>query len=169
MDLPVAHSTEIKRLQLSGHLEEKSATITIKGKEVLVEAHKLFTRTTKDIMDSLGDDFTANVLKYRELFPKGANTGRTLRSSVNDIIPRMRWFMQTYPQYTWENILNATTKYINNLSESSKLEFCKTASYFIKKDDKNKMTVSSLAEWCEAEIDTDIEGENPITMFNKLL
>lgn len=169
MDLPVAHSTEIKRLQLSGHLEPNSMALTLKGKELVIEACKLFTRTTKDIMDSLGDDFNANVLKYRELFPKGSNSGRTLRSSINDLIPRMRWFMQTYPQYTWENILNATTKYITSLTESNKMEFCKTAAYFIKKDDKNKMTVSSLAEWCEAEVDTDIEEENPITMFNKLL
>jgi hypothetical protein len=168
-NLPVAHSTEIKRLQLSGHLHPGKLEITSKGKEFLIEAAKLNIRTTKQIMDSLGDDFSDNILKYRELFPKGAVAGRTLRSSSQDISQRMKWFMQTYPQYTWENILNATENYLKNLNENGKMEYCKTASYFIKKDDKNKMTVSSLAEWCEAEIDQEPEPENPIALFNKLL
>ena len=168
-DLPVAHSTEIKRLQLSGHLHPTKLEVTSKGKEFLIEAAKLSIRTTKQLIDSLGDDFGANILKYRDLFPKGAIVGRTLRSSAQDISQRMKWFMQTYPQYTWENILNATENYLRNLSENNKMEYCKTASYFIKKDDKNKMTVSSLAEWCEAETDPNTEPENPIALFNKLL
>lgn len=168
-DLPVAHSTEIKRLQLSGHLHPGKLEITSKGKEFLIEAAKLSIRTTKQIMDSLGDDFSINILKYRDLFPKGAVAGRTLRSSTQDISQRMKWFMQTYPQYTWDNILAATENYLRNLNENNKMEYCKTASYFIKKDDKNKMTVSSLAEWCEAETDQEPEPENPITLFNKLL
>lgn len=161
----MAHSTEMHKLKLAGFLDAQSRPTPL-AKELLIETAKLHLRKMKDVTASLGDDFADNVGRYRKLFPPGMISGRQLRNSVADLTPRMAWFTKTYPQYTWENILSATQKYIDSLVGD--YTYCKSAAYFIKKDDKNKTSLSLLATWCEAELDDD-NTESVSIGFNKLV
>jgi hypothetical protein len=153
------------KLKLQGFLDEQSRP-TAEAKLLLIEAAKLHLRKIKDVTTSLDESFQENIAKYRKLFPAGVVAGKQLRNSANDLVPRMVWFQKTYPQYTWENILSATEKYIQSLGTD--YTYCKTAAYFIKKDDKNKSSISLLATWCEAELDDD--NHVPVNIgFNRLV
>lgn len=129
--------------------------MTKEAKVLLTEASKLFLKNAKDIHDELGTEFAKNVKKYRDLFPAGIQHGRALRTSTTDLAPRFVWFFKTFPAITWDMIFRATESYIDSFGRD--LTYCKNSSYFIKKDDKSKSTISDLATWCEnlEEIDVD--------------
>lgn len=154
------------KLKLLGYLDDNH-NLTPAAMNVLIEIESSLGQTKEGKTLGADDLFKANVAKYRELFPKGVVNGRVLRNGSVDLISRMLWFFQTYPQYSWDMVLNATQSYINSLGTD--LTYCKTSKYFIKKDDKNKLTISLLAEWCEAELDEDREEVSPIIGFNKLV
>lgn len=145
-DLP-GQSAEITRLKHYGYLTKEDGKLTDAAKLILVEASKLFNRNVKNLHDELDKEFTSNVKRYRDLFPAGIQHGRALRTSATDLSPRFVWFFKTYPVITWDMIFRATEKYIDSFGRD--LTYCKNSSYFIKKDDKNKSTISDLATWCE--------------------
>jgi hypothetical protein len=58
------------------------------------------------------------------------------------------WFFKEYPEYTWEDVFTATTRYVEPFEESSDYTYMQTSRYFIKKDDKSKNTISTLAGIC---------------------
>ena len=45
-------------------------------------------------------------------------------------------------------MLNATKKYLESFEQSNDYTYAQTSKYFIKKDDKNKSTTSTLASMC---------------------
>jgi hypothetical protein len=163
MDLNLAYSTEMHRLKLQGFLDEKS-NLTEKGIMVLNQINKVEPKKTNK--EAITADFKSNLLKYRELFPTTKEAGRPVRSTLVDLEPRMQWFFRTYTEYTWDMVLNATQKYIE--SQSGDYRYCMTSAYFIKKDDKNRSTLSTLATWCEAENDEQPDS-NPFVGFNRLV
>jgi hypothetical protein len=134
----------------------------------LIETNRLQLKQVKSINDELDANFRENVETYRALFPKGVVDGKALRSSLTDLVPAFIWFFKVYPQFSWENVLNATKLYLE--SHQGNFTYCKTAVYFIKKQDKSKNYISLLATWCEAEIDNNEElPKNVIDDFNKLV
>lgn len=165
MDLQLAYSTEMHRLKLQGFLDEKS-NLTDKSIKVLNQAAVIEPKKSKGVKEVITQDFKQNLLKYRELFPTTKDAGRPVRSTMVDLEPRMQWFFRTYSDYTWDMILNATRKYIE--SQSGDYRYCMTSAYFIKKDDKNRSTLSTLATWCEAENDEQPDS-NPFVGFNRLV
>lgn len=127
--------------------------MTQEGRLFLSEINKIHLKQVKSINDELDVDFRDNVNIYRLLFPKGIVDGKALRSSTNDLVPMFIWFFKTFPQFSWENVLNATRLYLD--SHQGNYTYCKTAAYFIKKQDKSKNYISLLATWCEAEGEAD--------------
>lgn len=166
IELPIPDKTEMHRLHLLKYLDDQY-NITESGKMLLIDIERHFIKKSKDVVESdIEQEFKENVKKYIHLFPGGIVGGKALRGSINQITPRLAWFMKTYPEYNWDTIHLATEKYIESLDN---MTYCKTAGYFIKKDDKNKATTSLLADWCEAVRDiVEEEKKNPIVGFNKL-
>lgn len=165
MDLNLAYSTEMHKLKLLGFLDEKS-NLTDKAIKVMNAASGIEPKKTKALKEAVTAGFKENLLKYRDLFPTTKEAGRPVKSTVVDLEPRMQWFFRSYPDYTWEMVLNATKKYIE--SQNGDYRYCMTSAYFIKKDDKNRSTLSTLATWCEAEND-EPPIVNPFVGFNRLV
>lgn len=165
IELPISHTTECQKLKILGYLDS-SSNLTEKGKQVfdVIENYKSDKKVppVKNI-----EEFKDNVSIYREIFPKGVVDGKPLRGSPSEIAPRILWFFNTYPQYTWDHVLKATQSYIDSFGAD--FTYCKTSIYFIKKEDKNKNTTSVLADWCEAELDELKESPRPILGFNRLV
>jgi len=168
MTLPIGHSTEMHRLKLQGYLDENS-NITPIAKTILVDLSKhYFVKTKEPKQVVLAEGFKDNVAKYRELFPSERTSGRALRNPINELEKKMLWFNQNYPQYDWETILKATSRYISSLDGDYK--FCQCSTYFIRKmDNGSKNFISNLATWCENIMESDNdERDHPIMDFNRL-
>lgn len=88
------------------------------------------------------DDF---IEQYRNLF-KAVDV--TKAGDRPTIIKKMKRFMEEYPQYTKEQILEATRAYIDDyLMNNTSLQFLQNAKYFIKKE--RNPAGSKLLEWLE--------------------
>lgn len=74
-------------------------------------------------------------------------SGKPARCSVIDLKKRFDWFTSQY-DYDWDVILKATENYIKHFEEKD-YKFMQTSGFFIKKADKEKISASSLSEWCE--------------------
>lgn len=165
IELAIADKTESYKLQLLQYVDNQS-NLTEKGKKVLIEIERYLIQKTTTTVTDIETDITENIKKYISIFPAGIVEGKALRTSPKAIMPRIKWFLNLYPEYTWDTIFNATKKYIESIDN---MTYCKTASYFIKKEDKNRTVISLLADWCEAIKDIKNEEENnPIRNFNKL-
>lgn len=165
-DLPVPKSAELFKLKQANLIGE-DGNITIEGKSVIIEATKLYLKQVKSIKDELDDDYKSNVEKYRDLFPSGVVSGKRLKSTTSELTNRFIWFFKTYPQFSWNTILQATTDYLD--SKAGDMKFCRNASYFIKKSE-NGSIISDLASWCEAYEEEQKENEKRMpSTFNKLL
>lgn len=138
------------------------------AKSLLANAKKIFSKGRKR-EDGFDKEFIEKLAEYRNLFPTSKAAGKIVRSSVVDLHQRMTWFVSTYPEYTWDIILSATKKYIE--SHNGDYKYCMTSAYFIKKDDKNKASLSLLSSWCEAESEDDAQDQTPSTIlgFNRLV
>jgi len=166
LDLTIPYSAEITRLKHNGFLDENT-NLTNEAKIILIEAARIFIKQSKTVHDELGADFTENVKKYRETFPPGLKSNRMLRTGITDLSPRFVWFFKTYPQITWEQVFLATEKYVESFGKD--LTYCKSASYFIKKDDKTRNSISDLATWCEGLTEEDSEPSGDFGGFYEVL
>lgn len=111
------------------------------------------------IEETQDEDFNTFCDNYRLIFPKGLlPSGKGAKSSLLEVRQKMRWFLQTH-DFTKEQILSATQKYVDHFRNQS-YKYMQTASYFIYKDDKNKIRQSVLAEWCENSETTIENNEN---------
>lgn len=166
VELPISVGTEIKKLQLMEMLSPDLA-LTDEAKLLLIEAEQIFIRAAKK--NTVTPEFKEKLLEYRNLFPTTKAAGKLVRNAVQDLEQRMGWFIKTYPDYSWEIILNATRKYVE--SHNGDYKYCMTSAYFIKKDDKNKASLSLLSSWCEAELEEDSQDQTPpaILGFNRLV
>lgn len=82
--------------------------------------------------------------KIRNLFPAGIKTGGYyVRGSVSSIEAKLKKFNKKFPQYSEEDIINATKNYIDRKRKEN-WNMIKTAENFIFKDE-----VSILAAECE--------------------
>lgn len=87
-------------------------------------------------------DLTSLITSYRELF---INVDKSLRGDVPTISNKFKIFFKTYPQYSSDNILEATELYLNHCIENG--IFIQNANYFIHK--KTNPTGSKLLQWLE--------------------
>jgi hypothetical protein len=151
----ISFTHEQYKLSLSGFLEEKienkiiSYSITSKGYLIVHEADVYICnlKTVKKVSKVDYDDWANNITIYNNMFPKGKKKGCTVsfRTNPKELYDKFKWFFTEYPEYTWEDVLDATEKYLLEFDESCDYTYAQTSKYFIKKDDKNKVTTSTLA------------------------
>lgn len=131
-----------------GYLHNDSS-ITTEGKKIISTLNNYFTvnkkKTNKQLM---GTSASSNVDKYRDIFPKGKlPSGVPARNNIKILTENFRWFFAEY-DYSWEEILKATRMYVNEYQKNNYL-YMVNSQYFISKQDKHKVKVSKLADYCD--------------------
>ena len=144
---------EQHRLELTGFLySEKVDGITVykitnEGLHLLRESEKIVSDTKskkKNIPFTEWEDF---IKRYNEIFPaeKKPGTKYYFRTAPKELFSRFKWFFLEYPEYTWEDVFKATVRYVKAHVDDNDYTYMQLNKYFIKKDDKNRSTTSSLA------------------------
>ena len=142
------------RLEITGHLKEEKLELgiiyklTAKGEALLQEADLIMQRTKRTPKAKVTlAEWEHYITEFNSLFPRGKKEGTSVsfRTNPRELMERFVWFFKEYPEYTWEQVLEATRKYTDTFDESTGYTYMQTSKYFIKKDDKNKSTSSTLA------------------------
>lgn len=132
-----------------GFLKE-NGILTDKGLSILDEFEIFLVKSKKKVTSSvLGNNFLEKINEYRNLFPSmKLPSGVLARQSVQELKDKFIWFFKNYPEYTWEDVLDATDAYIFEKSKSN-YQFMSNSSFFIQKTDiKSKVNSSPLADCC---------------------
>jgi hypothetical protein len=83
------------------------------------------------------------------MFPqKKLPSGRYARQPVKDIKDAFTWFFRNYPEYTWEDVLDATHYYIFMASQKDYLYMMDSLYFISKTDNMTKNIRSALASAC---------------------
>ena len=124
---------------------------------ILEEFHTFTTKKKKEVVKTvLGEEFLKNVNLYREQFPaKRLPTKEYGRQSVEELKDKFVWFFKTYPQYTWELVIDAANYYVYlKAQQPVPYEYMMNSSYFIKKTNPvTKEVRSALADACQELLD----------------
>lgn len=123
--------------------------LTESGEKIVNELEKYYGhRTKKSNKKVMGSQFESMITKYRELFPKKKlPSGKLARNNIKTLTENFKWFFGTY-DYSWDEILKATKRYIKEYREKD-WQYMKTSQYFISKQDKHKIKISELADYCD--------------------
>lgn len=166
--------TELSRLERAGMIRLKDVVpsdrdkmvsvrqyeITSKGLMLLEEAEKVCGKPVKTKTVDQTEEYRPYIEEFRKLFPGGKQGSKPYRSNFNDCYPRFVWFFEKYPQFSWKEVLDATRQYVQSTMDTSDgARYLKTAGYFIKKQDSEKMNVSNLADWCQMLVDGDLQED----------
>ena len=133
-----------------GLINDKGA-LTYQAMTILEEFETYLVKTKKKIATSvLGDNFLDKIKEYREIFPAGFLPHKEIaRQSVQELKDKFIWFFKTYPDYSWDEVLEATN-YYKYIKSKDNYQFMATSSYFIQKTDlKTKLVKSILADYCQ--------------------
>lgn len=127
----------------------KTFSITTKGEELISEVESYFkVQKKKTTVAIMGTDFTENLIKYNELFPKlKLPSGKLARAAVKNLETNFRWFFENH-DYPWNIIFKATALYVDEYGNKG-WKFMRTSMYFIKKQESDKSITSDLADYCE--------------------
>lgn len=150
---------EQHRLELTGHLKssvEKGVTVyklTTEGLHLIRESEKILgkLKLEKSKPKVPFSEWEEQIVKFNKMFPAGKKAGSTVyfRTSPKELFSRFKWFFLEYPEYTWDDVMTATTKYVTTYeNEGGDYTYMQTSKYFIKKDDQNRNTTSNLATLC---------------------
>lgn len=92
--------------------------------------------------------------KLKELFPEGRkeSTPYYWRGNSKEIEAKLTEFLKKNPNYTEEQILNATQRYLNAYKSQSDYRYMQLLKYFIEKDG-NSTLLTFLENYSEAEAD----------------
>lgn len=150
----VNYKHEQYRLEITGHLKEEKLelgtiyTPTAKGEALLREADLILQRAKRSPKAKVSyAEWERYITEFNSLFPKGKKEGTSIsfRTNPKELMDRFVWFFKEYPDYTWQQVLEATRKYADTFDESTGYTYMQTSKYFIKKDDKTRSTSSTLA------------------------
>lgn len=101
------------------------------------EAYEFFNTSKVDI--------EALALEMRALFPAGVKTGGySVKSHPRTIEVKLKKFLKEYPKFTKQNILDATTNYINDRRKYN-WAYMKAIHYYISKDGISTLAADCLA------------------------
>jgi len=131
----VATTEMILNLEAKGFVKDLPEGITLRKKTL-----DLFNVAVPIKTSSL-EEFVEN---YRNLFPSGVKSGnRLVKGDKHGCLTKLKTFSIKYPEYTKEDILEATKVYID-LCRKRNYDKMTSADYFIEKD-----KLSMLASYCE--------------------
>lgn len=136
--------------QKRGHLDQ-NGNLTLDAINILDEFESLLVKTKKIVASEvLGTDSAGYIEEYRKIFPaKRVPRVGLLRQTPQELKDKFIWFFKTYPQFTWEDVLDGTDYYIH-LKEEENWEYITTSSYFIQRTDNlTKTSRSLLADYCQ--------------------
>lgn len=152
-------SLEKVKLENADLIEEDR--VTIKGNLLLTEIETYFKRRKKkSSLDLMGQNFSKNIERYLEIFPKfKLPSGKYARSNKRTIENNFRWFFENY-DYEWDTILQATVKYVTEY-ELNNFKYMRTSQYFIRKQNTDKTYDSELADYCEIILNGDDDYDTP--------
>jgi hypothetical protein len=140
----------IKSLETKGYVKDLESGITLRKKAI-----DLFKTTSIPTKPKDLDDF---VDKYRLLFPSGVKSGnRLVKGDRIGCLTKLKAFKVKYPEYTQDDILEATKVYID-ICRKRNFDKMTSADYFIEKD-----KISQLASYCE---DIKTRGSQQISFTN---
>lgn len=141
----------IESLEKKGFVKDSSDGITLRKKAI--DLFKTDSIPTKKA------DFEEFVEKYRSLFPAGVKSGgRLVKGDRLGCINKLKSFKNKYPEYTQNDILEATKVYID-ICRRKNYDRMTCADYFIEKD-----KLSQLASYCE---DIKIRGDKVVERRNQ--
>ena len=143
---------EVKNLIAKGFVSKEEGSphiITNKGKLLITKYNNYFVRAKKKTnIQLMGKDFNDKIEAYRKIFPAGKiPSGKPARQNVKALSESFRWFFEQY-DYTWEEIMKATSMYVNEYRSTEYL-YMQTSQYFISKQDKFKVKTSALSDYCD--------------------
>lgn len=143
---------ELRCLLTDGWITEDADKLTYKLTPEAItfvnQVESFFSVTKKKTNNQImGQDYTAKVAEFLEIFPKmKLPSGKFARSDKKNIETALRWFIQTY-SYDWNIILTATKMYVDDY-ERVNYKYMQTSQYFIRKQNPDKSWASELANWC---------------------
>lgn len=143
---------ELRCLLTDGWITENDDKLTYKltpeAMTFVNQVESFFSVTKKKTNNQImGQDYTAKVAEFLEIFPKmKLPSGKFARSDKKNIETALRWFIQTY-NYDWNIILTATKMYVDDY-ERVNYKYMQTSQYFIRKQNPDKSWASELANWC---------------------
>ena len=162
---------EQHKLALNGYLNENydtttesvSYSLTKKATDTIKKCDEYFkTSVVKKSKNTVKfEDWQDNIKIFNELFPKGRKQGSTVsfRSTPKELFEKFKWFFAEYPEYDWDLVFKVTSNYIDEFDEQGDYTYMQTSKYFVKKDDKNKVTTSTLANLCYSYLEGDEEAK----------
>lgn len=123
----------------------------------IVLADELIADSEKNIVDK-EDSIKELADKLRSIYPEGKMEGTSYyyRCNKADIIRKLKSFFRRYGEYTSEQIIEATQRYINSFNGN--YTYLRLLKYFIWKDenkDGETLQVSQLADWIENKNETN--------------
>lgn len=128
----------------------KKYHVSTKGREKALE---LLADSQKEILTR--EEAIAKLAdQLKEIYPKGkmAGTSYYYRCNKTDIIRKLKSFFRRYGNYTDEQVLDATKRYVDSFN--GKYAYLRLLKYFIWKDevkDGETISTSQLADWIENE------------------
>jgi hypothetical protein len=152
-------TVELYKLKTLGFVEEKIENeyknfyLTSKAESLLkeLEVFEASDSKTKSKPEKISfSEWEENIVAFNNKFPKGKKPGTALsfKTTPKELFERFKWFFSEYPEYTWEDVMKATDRYVKTFEEQNDYSYMQLSKYFIKKDDKNKSTTSTLATVC---------------------
>lgn len=158
------HKYEQYKLERNGFLIADNSTgnpvykISSKGFDLLKQVDEIYStglaNTTKPEAkkkkQNKFEEWEQQLTTYNELFPKGKKQGTSVsfRTTPKELCERFQWFFEKYPEYTWEQVLEATKIYAEEFDKNMDYQYMQVSKYFVKKEDKDKTITSTLATMC---------------------
>lgn len=131
-------------------LIDDNNNITETGLTILNEFETFLVKIKKKVSaEVLGPDAMKNIHDYRNLFPsKRLPSGELARQNVQELKEKFIWFFKTYPDFTWNDVLDSAEYYVATYKKKGYM-YMATSSYFIKKMKEDRTISSKLADTCQ--------------------
>lgn len=106
--------------------------------------------------------------KLRSIYPEGkmAGTSYYYRCNRADIVRKLKSFFRRYGEYTPEQIIEATQRYVNSFNGN--YTYLRLLKYFIWKDenkDGEVLSISQLADWIENKNEANVTNPDWVTQL----
>lgn len=141
----------IETLEIKGFVKIHTSPVYYEQNEQKINIPKnepdciYFTQKSKDIFDKFNKNVNIELLatKIREIYPGKIRTGgKLIRTNQKEVELKLKKFIKNYPNVTENEILTATTNYIN-AKKREQFAYTKTLGLFIY-DDNESMLASEI-------------------------